>query len=469
MRAMSCLCPLVIFPVLAGCVMGPNFDRAPPPPSSMGKAFVRSDMYRAVPATHLAPWWKSLEDPLLDQLITRAFATSPTVDIARARVRQARFQLRSARASLAPVVGAAAGAGDVRAPAFVTGSDARSSSLFVSGFDALWEIDLFGGRQRSIEAAAAQFGAAEADAEDIRLSLTAEIARHYIALREVQGRLDLARRALANQQKITELTEQLEAAGKISRIEREQAERMLEIRRLALTSLDAEQNDQRDAIAVLIGEAPGAVDALLEAPSHMPLPPAEVSVGDPGSMIARRPDVRAAEERLRAANAAIGVAQAARMPKVSLAGIIGLGGAMKGDMTSSDNLFSLAGPTLQWNVADFGRGNATVNQVKAGHDEAEAGYRSVVLGALQDAERSLNHFGEARKTLAIETRNSVSSHRVAELARQSWRADRSSSLSALMAENEELAASERLLQAQAALSMSYVALQKALAMGISGE
>src|SRR3546814_7827888 len=123
------------------------------------------------------PWCRTLNDPPLDQPITRALSSNPSIEVAEARVRQARSQMRGARAALAPVVGAGAGAGNIQAPGLVTGGEAKSSSLFLAGFDELWEIDLFGGARRNIEATRAQFGAAQADADDTRLNLTAEIAR----------------------------------------------------------------------------------------------------------------------------------------------------------------------------------------------------------------------------------------------------------------------------------------------------
>lgn len=468
MRALVLVPSFLLIPMLGGCMMGPNFHGGPPPPTSMGKTFVRADPGATPVAPRLTSWWRELNDPLLDQLIARALSSNPSIDVAEARVRQTRSQVRGARAALAPVVGTGAGAGNIQAPGLVTGGEAKSSSLFLAGFDALWEIDLFGGARRNIEASEAQFSAAQADADDTRLSLTAEVARQYLGLRASQQRLEIARHLLANQQKIAQLTAQLEGAGKVSRIEREQADRGVEARRQAVAALEAELNDHKDAIAVLAGEAPGALDAMLDTPGTVPLPPVEVAVGDPTAMLARRPDIRAAEQRLHAANAGIGVAEAARMPKVSLAGVVGLGGAMKGDITSADNLWSLAGPTIQWNLADFGRGRAGVEQAVAGRDEAQAGYRATVLAALQDAEGSLNRFGVARKTFAMQTRNSLSADRSNDLAQQSWRAGRSSALVALAAENDRLAAADIQLQAQMALTTQFVALQKALAMGVNG-
>src|SRR3546814_1639004 len=128
----------------------------------MSKTFVRADQAAMPVPPQLTPWWRTLNDPLLDQLITRALSSNPSIEVAEARVRQARSQMRGARAALAPVVGAGAGAGNIQAPGLVTGGEAKSSSLFLAGFDALWEIDLFGGARRNIEATRAQFGAAQA-------------------------------------------------------------------------------------------------------------------------------------------------------------------------------------------------------------------------------------------------------------------------------------------------------------------
>src|SRR3546814_11664580 len=131
----------------------------------MTKAFLPAYQSAMPVPPLLTPWWRTLNDPLLDQLITRALSSNPSIEVAEARVRQARSQMRGARAALAPVVGAGAGAGNIQAPGLVTGGEAKSSSLFLAGFDALWEIDLFGGARRNIEAHRAPFGAAQAEAD----------------------------------------------------------------------------------------------------------------------------------------------------------------------------------------------------------------------------------------------------------------------------------------------------------------
>jgi NodT family efflux transporter outer membrane factor (OMF) lipoprotein len=465
MRAPLGLSLALLLPALGGCVLGPDFAR-PPPPAAMGPRFVRAAAIAPAPtaAPQAAPWWRDLHDPLLDELIARAMASSPTLDVAQARVRQARASTAAARASFAPVVGTGGAAGHIRVPAAVAGGEPKASSAYIAGFDALWEIDVFGGRRRELEAARAERAASEAGADDARLSLSAEVARRYVELCAAGQRLALARRSLADQERIVELTRQLEGAGKVSRGEREATERNLEAARLAVASLASDMDGDMDALAVLTGEAPGALDAILTGAGDPPLPPAEVAVGDPAAMIARRPDVRAAEQRLRAANAQIGVAEAARMPKVSLAGVIGLAGAARGDIASMDNLFALAGPALQWTPVDFGRGRAAVDQAVAGRDEADAAYRAAVLAALQDAEGALSRYGEARTALAIQARATRSARDSAGLTDQTYRAGRSSALVALAAERDQLAAEDALVRTRAELTTRFVSLQKALVM-----
>lgn len=462
MRALRVLCVFPLLSALGGCVMGPDL-RQPAPPASMGSAFVRADTAGPALSPSLAPWWRDIRDPVLDELEDRALRSSPSIEIATARVRQARAQARGARAAAAPLIGSGAAVGNGRRPQAFMGPD--SQSVFLAGADALWEIDLFGERQRANEAAQAQLSAAQFGVADARLSLSAEVARRYVGFRAAQQRLELTRRSLADQERILELALQLERAGKISRIERGQAEQELEAARLAVASLEAERDAHADALAVLIGEAPGALDARLAPKGPLPLPPATITVGDPAAMLARRPDIRAAEQRLRAANARIGVAEAARMPRVTLVGVIGLGGATDGAVTSEDNLFSFAGPTLRWNLADFGRGRSAVDEAKAGRDEAEATYRAALLAALEDAEGALTRHGEARSALAMQTRAARSARTNAGLAGQAHQAGRTSAVQALAANRRALAADDAQAQAQARLTLSYITLQKALAMG----
>ena len=204
---------------------------------------------------------------------------------------------------------------------------------------------------------------------------------------------------------------------------------------------------------------------MLAPPRDIPLPPDTVAIGDPSSLLRRRPDIRAAERNLAASTARIGVAEAARFPKISFMGILGIGGTSLGDLTDLSNISKIAVPQLQWGLLDFGRTSAAIAQTRAGRDEAEAQYRRVVLGALQDAESSLSRFAKQRRTVAALADISRQAERSATLMRQRYERGVISRGDSLEAERQRLLAEANLRSAVAALTASYVAVQKSLGLG----
>jgi outer membrane protein TolC len=291
------------------------------------------------------------------------------------------------------------------------------------------------------------------------------VARTYVGLRASASRFCAARRSVDLQQEIVVLTRQLETAGKASDLDVQRAESQLEAARTAAASLNAEVEARLDALAVLAGAAPGRLDAALAQSGPTLLPPASVSVGDPAAMLRRRPDVRAAERRLAAETAGIGVATAARFPRVTLLGVVGVGGTRSSDLTRLDDFITVGAPTLQWNMQDFGRSAAGVQQAEARRDEAGAQYQAAVLAALQDAEGALSRFRAARSNVATLARASASARWTADLVAQRYRAGQVSKIEMLAAERERLSAEDALSTATAALTTEYIAIQKALAIG----
>jgi outer membrane protein TolC len=196
----------------------------------------------------------------------------------------------------------------------------------------------------------------------------------------------------------------------------------------------------------------------------VPLPPAAVAIGDPAALLQRRPDIRAAERQLAQRTAQIGVADAARFPRLNILGLIGLGGTRLSDI-SPDKLVGLAAPMLQWNFLDFGRNRARINQAEGQRDEAEAQYRGTVLGALKDAEGALSRFGHRRETVASLLRSKASADRAADLMRQRFRAGTATLIDALDAERQRVSAEQNLSAGTAGLTGDFIALQKALGLG----
>ncbi|HWK35524.1 efflux transporter outer membrane subunit [Sphingomonas sp.] len=462
------LLPLVA--LAAACTVGPNYA-GPPQATSAGAppaGFVRAGDVARPDAPVAARWWTTLGDPTLDALEERALAGNPGVAVAAARVKQARGALRLERANQLPSVSASGLYAHAEIPGIDlggSGSEISALNLYNVGFDASWEVDLFGGQRRTTEAARANLSAAEADAADTRVQLSAEVANAYVSLRDRQQRLALTRQAAELQERMLGLTRQREAAGTASALDVERLQGQVQTTRSQLVPLAAEIEAYLNALAVLVGEQPGAVDALLATPGAIPLPPASVAVGDPAALLQRRPDIRAAERRLAAQTARIGVAEAARFPRLSFMGIIGIGGTKPSALTDLGNISAIALPQLSWSFLDFGRNAARVGQAEGARDEAEAQYRRTVLAALQDAEDSLSRFGHRRESLAALARIKTSADRAATLMQQRQRAGTATLIDALDAERQRVLAEQNLTAATAGLTTDYIAIQKALGLG----
>jgi len=461
---------LSLVALLGACTLGPDYSG---PPTLTGAAappagFVRAgaDTTPAAPAaTSASSWWSVLGDPLLDSLEQRALVGNPGIAVAEARLRQARAQLRLDDANRLPAIGAQGTIIEARLPGI--GSSASNSSLhfFNVGLDASWEPDLFGGQRRTAEASRAGVGAAEASVADAQVRLTAEIAQTYVALRDRQQRLALTREAAGLQRRMHELTRQRVAAGTASQLELERVGTQLEASEAQALPIEAEIDAALNALATLTGAAPGALDASLASPAAVPLPPARLAVGDPASLLQRRPDVRAAERRLAAQSARIGVAEAARFPRISFMGILGLGGTSPADLVDLGSLSALAIPRLTWSFLDFGRGAARVAQARAARDEAEAGYRQAVLAALQDAEDALSRFAHRRDSVASAARQLAAAERAAALTEQRVAQGTVSRIDELEAERQQVVARSNLAAASAALTADFIAVHKALGLG----
>ncbi|UYY58201.1 efflux transporter outer membrane subunit [Sphingomonas sp. S2-65] len=489
--------PLLSLVLLGACTLGPDYA-GPPRVGSAGQppaSFVRGGDAATAAAPQPARWWTALNDPTLDMLETRALASNPSVAVAQARLRQARGALRVERANQLPQAGAsgmyvhaelpgidlgsltggsgqggggAAGGGEAGAGGGAAGAevpDLGSLDFFNAGLDASWEIDLFGGQRRTVEATRANVQAAEANVADAQVRLAADVANAYVGLRDRQQRLELSRQSGVLQRQMFQLTEQRAARGTASALEVERLRTQLEATEAEQVPLAAEIEAYLNALAVLTGAEPGSLDTVLRTPAPTPLPPAQVAVGDPAALLQRRPDIRAAERQLAAYTARIGVAEASRFPRLSLMGMLGLGGTSPEALVDLDNLAALAMPRLQWSFLDFGRGRGRVEQAQGARDEAEAQYRGAVLRALQDAEDSLSRFGHRRATVASLVRVRASAVRAAGLTQQRYRAGTVRLIDALDAERQRVLAEQNLAQATAALTGDYVALQKALGLG----
>jgi NodT family efflux transporter outer membrane factor (OMF) lipoprotein len=462
--------------VLAACTVGPDYRGAPEiaPDAAKSGAFVRAPA-QGVVATHApAAWWQTLDDPQLNTLIDAAFAHNPDLKIAQARLRQARSQLRGQRANELPKVSGSAAAVRARSPdtSIIGSSGDQGSStgrgpvdFYTVGFDASWELDLFGGTRRAIEAASDEADAVHADLSDARVSLAAEVASAYIDLRDQQERLALAEHTAEYQQQMLTLTEQRRARGTAAQVDVERLTTQVDTTRATLVPLQVQITDSLDQLAVLTGRAPGALDAELGGRAPLPALPSSVPVGDPSTMLQQRPDIRAAERRLASSNAQIGQHVADYFPKVSLLGDIGFSASDPAHLLRKQNFSWVGVPYLQWNLFDFGRTAASVDAAEAARDEAEARYEKTVLGALKDANSSLSRYGNQREHVVRLQQVQASAERSATLVRQRYRAGVSTLIDLLDAQRTQFAAQQDVVAAQAELLKDFVSLQKSLGLG----
>ncbi|MCB2072702.1 MAG: efflux transporter outer membrane subunit [Novosphingobium sp.] len=444
---------------LAGCKAGPDY--VPPQLPANGGAFLRAgDADAAAPA---ARWWEGLGDPLLTGLIDRGLENEPGIAAAEARLRQARAGLAASRAALFPSFSTSALYVYADLPDNAFGTSEGNNEFYSLGFDAQWELDLWGGQRRAMERARAGSAAAAAELADAHVRLSAEIARAYTSLRAREASLALLDRRHGIETRLVEISRARQRGGTGTRQELAGALQLAERTEAERAAIAADVASLRDALAVLTGTAPGSLDDLDNA--EIPLPPEQVAVGDPAAMLARRPDILAAERRLAAATAGIGVEQSRRFPSISLMGLIGIGGTRLGDAFDADQAATLALPQLSWRFLDFGRTGAAVRGAKAGRDAALADYEASVLGALQDVEAALARFGAARIGFA---RSAQSANRAAEAARlQDMRAKAGAAAPAEGLQGQRDAVNARLAEAndRAGLTLAYVALAKSLGLG----
>ena len=491
--SMSCLrysripwfAALTVMVALPGCTVGPDYHGAPQ--VTHANAFVRAPADAVSPDHAPNRWWESLGDPQLNALIDAALQNNQDLHAAQARLRESRAQLQQQRAADMPTVSADAAAVRMRDPGLsslqssqqqssgsttqTTGQNSSTSTgrgplqLYTAGFDASWEIDLFGGTRRAIEAASAQAEAVDADLADTQVSLAAEVAQAYIDLRSQQQRLALANQSAALEQKTLDLIRQQRERGVVPDADVERQTTQVENTKATLIPLDEQITESLDQLAVLTGQAPGALDRELSAPVPLPALPSSVPVADPAVMLQQRPDIRAAERRLAASNAQIGQHKADLFPKVTMLGFIGADATNPGHLMRKSAFTWLGVPYLQWDLLDFGHTRGAIRQAEASRDEATASYTQTVLGALQDANNALSRYGHQRESVTRLQQIEASADRSANLMQQRYAAGASSMIDLLDTQRTQFSAQQNLVQGNADLLKDFVSLQKSLGLG----
>jgi multidrug efflux system outer membrane protein len=444
----------------AALAVGPRYVAPTPAPVTLLNA--APEAVSAAPPE--AAWWRAFEDPVLEGLIQKALAGNLDLRVAGDRVREARAIFKDARLDQFPRITSDTtySRSDEQTPGFGT---ARSTVEATDiGFDAAWEIDLFGHVRHGIEAAKADAGAAEADARDARVTVAAEVARNYFELRGAQARLAVARENAGTQKDTLRLTQVRFQVGDGDPRDVDSAQARLSATEATIPDLVAQETRARYRLAVLLGERPGAVDDLLAARATpalvKPLP-----IGDAADFLRRRPDVQAAERRLAAETARTGVATADLFPRVRVTGFVGL---LSGDIstlfTKGSEAWAVA-PSVTWPALDFGGAHARLKAQQARGDVALATYDQTVLRAIEDLENALTAYRQQQLQIVSLAQQVRSSRSAANLARVRYREGSIDFLVLLDAERTRLAAEDALTVAQTAANTDVVAIYKALGGG----
>lgn len=461
-RRLLLLCLAAVLPLAACTTVGPDY--AGPPALKTTAQLLRSRPADINPSAPLpARWWQALHDPQLDRVLELAWQDSPDLAAAQARVRQARAGLSQQEANTLPKSSASAlGLGLSMGPGTAS---AETLHLYSLGLDASWEVDLFGGTRRAVEAASAQAGQAQAQLADVQVSLLADVVQAYAALRQKQQENRLRQQLARLDEDMLTLVQQRRQSGVISEMELEsQRSRTLDSQRAAQDAAHG-VNQALDQLALLCGQPAGALDAELAGDASIPQVPATVPVGDVASLLRNRPDIRSAERQLAASTARIGQREAGYFPKLTLLGDIGLGASSARQLFSRSSSMLLGAPYISWDWLDFGRTGAAVRQAQAEQDEALANYRGAVLQALHDANQSLSRYAQQRDDLRKQQALLESAQHQAALVAQRRQAGVADQTELIDAQRSLLTASLSEQASQAALLQAFATLYKSLGMG----
>jgi NodT family efflux transporter outer membrane factor (OMF) lipoprotein len=458
--------PLIVLLILlpAGCAtVGPDYA---PPPMTAPPAWnspLQGGITQQSNPPGLAEWWKGLGDPELASLIERAAAGNLDLRKAAARIREARARRGLSKAGYYPTLDASGSAGRSRGSADTGG--AMTTDLFSAGLDASWEIDIFGGVRRSVEAAEADLQAAGEDLHATLVSLLAEVVLNYADLRTAQARLAVTESSLKSLEETLRLTEWRAQAGLGDELAVEQARYNLASARSQIPALQSAAAEAKNRLAVLLGEAPGAVHAELEKALPLPSLPDSVAVGVPADLLRQRPDVRRAERALAAQTARIGVATAELYPKLRLSGAIGLQALSLNGLFNTGNSTSSASSLLSWRVFDAGTIQQNIEIQSAQQEQALIAYESSVLAALEEAENAILAYAKEQRRRQSLGEAARSAESAAELAGMKYRAGLIDFMTVLDAERSLISFRDQIAQSDGAIVKNLVKLYKALGGG----
>ncbi|MFI4869006.1 MAG: efflux transporter outer membrane subunit [Steroidobacterales bacterium] len=461
---------------VAGCAVGPNYHA--PKTATPGEFIAVPEAGGQVAAAtraavDLSQWWHSLNDPELDSLIDRAIRANPDIEIALTRLQEARTQQVVLLGNALPEVAASGAAGrgsgsDITragaVPALRAGDNKGSLDQIrqVAGFTAIWELDLFGGYRRAIEAGKYDVEAAAATRSAVLLSVVADVARGYVDLRGLQMRLAIIRNNIATAEQSRDLQQTRFDRGLTNELDLQLAIRELETLQSELPLLESEIKAAQYSIAVLLGQYPEDVAKELAQPGSLPNLPQGIEPGLPIDLLQRRPDIRQAERQLAAATARIGVATADLFPRVALNG--GLG-TQSGDIGAHGSHIWAFGPAVYWPLLDFGALDALVSIADLQAHERLIAYRRSVIDAVRDADTAIANYDAQERRLDNLAAAMMASERAVSLAQQRYDRGLTDFLNVVDAERTQYSLEDQYTTAQQSAADAFIYLYKALGGG----
>lgn len=425
---------LLIALLLFGCSVGPNFVR-PKAALSPNWLDAKDSRVKTGPAQY-RDWWKAFNDPVLDRLIDQAYHGNLSLGIAGIRVLEARAQLGIAVGRLYPQTQQASGsvqrirasersqqAGLLQA---LPSAAPSVSGLFdywqdQVGLNASWEIDFWGKFRRAVESADASLFATVADYDSVLVSLTADVTNSYILIRTLEKRIGIARQNVETQKKSLKITEDRFQYGTASRLDVDQAKTLLNDTLASIPALETQLRQAKNGLSVLLGLPPSDLAEALEGSSEIPVSPPEIVVGIPNDLLRRRPDVRSAEYQAAAQSAQIGVAKGDLYPAFSLTGMFGflstdVNNFKLSDMFGWKSRTFQAGPSVQWNIFNYGRITNNVRVQDARFEQLLIAYQTAVLKAQQEVEDALVAFLKAQERAEFLARSTATAQSSLDLA-----------------------------------------------------
>jgi len=441
---------------MSGCQVGPDFR---PPETPVPDQWVGPLPPAPTSAElDLARWWTTFQDPVLTSLVERAIDSNLDIKLAQARVREARASRRVAASGLGPTVDAAGSYSR-------TGASPVTADQYRTGFDAAWELDLFGGTRRSLEAATANLEAAIYSRLNILTTLAAEVAGNYLELRGFQEQLAIARRNLQAQQRNAELTRRRFEGGFVSGLDVANADAQVATTAAQVPLLEQSAHQAIYNLSVLLGQEPGGLLAELSPPAPIPAAVPAAPVGIPSELLRRRPDILQAEASIHVATAQIGVATADLFPRIFLTASLGTQGDKFRSLTDWANRFWSIGPSASWPVFASGRLRAGVEVQRALEEQTLIVYRQTVLAALQEVENALIASAKEQEHYQALTAAVTANRKAVELATNLYTQGQTDFLNVLQAQGALYSSENALVLSARALSANLVALYQALGGG----